>query len=183
VARIVAKLEAQGLSVATVDLLFLRKFRLLSQVIPHVIVVTTDLLDAVNKPAPRPRQKHDEKWTQAELCRSMDSGRRLPVDVADGALRLRYLHVAWGGVYIDADERTAVVRECFSLADQIVAAAESHLEAGDGLTIVASTWYGGYWSASGETLERNGWRDVGEVQVLTEALDWLREASSAERAQ
>src|SRR5262249_34276133 len=41
-----------------------------------------------------------------------------------GPLRM-FLHLGWGGIYMDADVATSKVRDCFSLADEIVAATAS----------------------------------------------------------
>ena len=51
-----------------------RKFRLLDQVIPHVIVLTGDLLKSAKgaTPPPVPESKN-EAWAQAMLCREMES--------------------------------------------------------------------------------------------------------------
>lgn len=51
---------------------FLRKFRLLDQVIPHVVVLTGDVLKTGNavKIPPLPKSKN-EAWAQAVLCREM----------------------------------------------------------------------------------------------------------------
>lgn len=65
--------------------------------------------------------------------------------LVNAQLRL-FLHLAWGGVYMDEDAARANIRECFELADAIVAA----VPAGEGtsqprLTLVASDFYGGDW--------------------------------------
>jgi hypothetical protein len=40
-----------------------------------------------------------------------------------GSLRM-FLHLGWGGAYADAEKDAATIRECFSLADPVVAASE-----------------------------------------------------------
>lgn len=56
-----------------------------------------------------------------------------------------FLHLAWGGVYMDEDAARANIRECFALADAIVAAVDEGRGEGARLTIVASDFYGGDW--------------------------------------
>lgn len=91
-----------------------------------------------------------------------------------GPLRM-FLHLGWGGVYMNADAAAARIRECFLLGDEIVPAAMSlgKLAAGEQLTIVGSDFYGSYWSAQGQPKEDKDDRDPAEV--LTEFLHWLRE--------
>lgn len=60
--------------------------------------------------------------------------------------RLRlFLHLAWGGVYMDEDAARANIRECLALADAIVAAVDTKDGEPTQLTIVASDFYGGDW--------------------------------------
>ena len=94
--------------------------------------------------------------------------------LVQSALHL-FLHLGWGGVYRDATAAAATIRNCFSIADQVVAAARNvgRLQAGERLTVVSSDFYGSYWLPPGES--RRG-KDVGRkgpLEVLTEALDWL----------
>ncbi len=79
---------------------FLRKFRLLASVTPHVIVITSDLLNkakslrAENKSAVLPEfpDKVNEAWVQAWLCRKMmDEPNGLQVPVNSGNIQLGYL--------------------------------------------------------------------------------------------
>src|SRR5262249_13893454 len=67
-----------------------------------------------------------------------------------GPLRM-FLHLGWGGVYMEADAAASKIRECFSLADEIVPVAMTlgKLGAGERLTIVGSDFYGSYWTAPG----------------------------------
>jgi hypothetical protein len=78
---------------------FLRKFRLLARVTPHVIVITSDLLNkakslkaevesATLPPLP---EKVNEAWVQAWLCRSMMEPKGLRVPVENGDIELGYL--------------------------------------------------------------------------------------------
>lgn len=82
--------------------------------------------------------------------------------LVSGPLRL-FLHMGWGGVYLDADAAAAQIRECFSLADVIVPAAmtSAKFAAGKRLTIVGSDFYGSYWSAPGETRQKERSGDRG----------------------
>jgi hypothetical protein len=91
-----------------------------------------------------------------------------------------FLHLGWGGVYMDNEEAAATIRDCFSTADQVVRAAQSvgSFQPGEHLTIVGSDFYGSYWLPPGES--RRG-KDAGPkdslddkpLAVLTGALNWL----------
>jgi hypothetical protein len=71
---------------------FLMEFRLLAQVIPHVVVLTSDLLRAKSlEPPELPAEVDRERWSQAWLCREMDSQDGLRVPVQGGDIRLGYL--------------------------------------------------------------------------------------------
>jgi hypothetical protein len=95
-----------------------------------------------------------------------------------GSLRM-FLFLAWGGVYGDAKADAAQIRDCFSIADQIVTAAQEVLrfKAGERLTVVVSDFYGSYWLRPGEN--RQGKDAIREnrskkpSEALTEALGWL----------
>lgn len=43
----------------------------------------------------------------------------MPSDLVQGALHM-FLHLGWGGVYMHAKAETAKIRDCFSMADQVV---------------------------------------------------------------
>lgn len=64
--------------------------------------------------------------------------------VVNERLRL-FLHLAWGGVYLDENAARANIRECLALADAIVAAVDAKDAKPGQLTIVASDFYGGEW--------------------------------------
>lgn len=68
--------------------------------------------------------------------------------LVSGPLRL-FLHLGWGGVYMDAEADASNVRECFSLANEIVVATmvSRRFALDERLTIVGSDFYGSYWSA------------------------------------
>jgi hypothetical protein len=94
--------------------------------------------------------------------------------VVHGALRM-FLHLGWGGVYMDDKAVKANIRNCFSLADQIVSAAQGlgRFGAGEHLTVVGSDFYGSYWLPPGKTRRE---KDVGHkdpLEVLTEVFHWL----------
>lgn len=94
--------------------------------------------------------------------------------LVSGPLRL-FLHLGWGGVYADAEADGSKVRECFSLADKIVpmAMTSGKLEPGEWLTIVGSDFYGSYWTAPGQSRQKERRGDRGPSDVLTEVLHWL----------
>ena len=93
-----------------------------------------------------------------------------------GALRM-FLHLGWGGVYMDPEVAACTIRDCFSVGDQIVEAAQGvgKFEAGEYVTVVASDFHGSYWfpPRKGHKAEHEG-RTEGPVVVLTEASDWLK---------
>jgi len=92
-----------------------------------------------------------------------------------GPLRM-FLHLGWGGVYMDVKANAAKIRDCFSLADAIVLASKTvgRLAAGDRLMIVVSDFYGGYWSPPGENRREYETFSKDPAVVLTEVLHWLR---------
>jgi hypothetical protein len=91
-----------------------------------------------------------------------------------GRLRM-FLHLGWGGVYMNAAEESAKIRECFSMADQVVTAALSlgRLDASDHLTLVGSDFYGSYWSPPGEGARSEPPGNKSPLAVLTQARNWL----------
>lgn len=95
--------------------------------------------------------------------------------LVSGPLRL-FLHLGWGGVYMDADAAVSEIRECFALADEIVPTAmrAEKLAAGDRLTIVGSDFYGSYWSAPGQGRQKESGDEKRPAEVLTEVLHWLK---------
>ncbi|MDI6754393.1 MAG: hypothetical protein QME78_08360 [Thermodesulfobacteriota bacterium] len=95
--------------------------------------------------------------------------------VVYGALRM-FLFLGWGGVYMDAKADATKIRDCFSLADEIIPAVQTvaRLQAGDLITIVASDFYGSYWSAQGKSRRGEDWYHRKPAEVLAEALQWLR---------
>ena len=94
--------------------------------------------------------------------------------VVYGALRM-FLHLGWGGVYMDARKARDQIRDCFSLADDIIPAVQTgaRLRAGDRLTIVGSDFYGSYWSVPGRR-DREKAAKFSPAEVLGEVLQWLR---------
>jgi len=105
--------------------------------------------------------------------------------LVQGHLRM-FLHLGWGGAYMDKKEDAATIRDCFSIADQVVRAAQSveGFHAGEHLTVVGSDFYGSYWLRPAETRpgkdpDRQGSRDVKPQEVLTGALGWLTSCGGA----
>jgi hypothetical protein len=79
---------------------FLRKFRLLASVTPHVIVITSDLLNKAkslkaekeSEVLPKLPDKVNEAWVQAWLCREMmEKPNGLKVPAENGDVQLCYL--------------------------------------------------------------------------------------------
>lgn len=100
-----------------------------------------------------------------------------------------FLHLGWGGVYMDAKEDAATIRECFSIADQVVRAAQSvpSFQAGEHLTVVGSDFYGSYWLAPGESRREDTDRSdplrVSPQEALTAALSWLTSSRGGKRSE
>ena len=94
--------------------------------------------------------------------------------LVQGALRM-FLHLGWGGVYMDAKVAAAKIQDCFSLADKIVSAAQSEgrFQPGDQLTVIGSDFYGSYWLPPGESRLKKGDDSKTPANVLTEVLHWL----------
>ena len=94
--------------------------------------------------------------------------------LVSGPLRL-FLHLGWGGAYMDAEAAGSKVRECFSQANEIVAAtmASRKFTLDERLTIVGSDFYGSYWSAPAQGLQEERREDQGPSAVLAEVLQWL----------
>lgn len=67
-----------------------------------------------------------------------------------------FLHLGWGGVYMNAKAAASQIAECFSLADQIVLRAPKRLAANERLIIVISDFYGSYWLKPAQKLEEKG---------------------------
>jgi hypothetical protein len=86
-----------------------------------------------------------------------------------------FLHLGWGGVYMDAERSTTQIRDCFSLADLIIVAAPTagKLRQGERLTIVGSDFYGSYWLPPGESRGKEDEDSKRPAEVLTEVLRWL----------
>lgn len=104
--------------------------------------------------------------------------------IVQGPLRM-FLHLGWGGVYTDAEAATARIRDCFSIADQIVTVAQrvGEFQTGGHLTVVASDFCGSYWLPPGERPRRNDadGKDRSALKplaALTEALSWLETVES-----
>ncbi len=95
--------------------------------------------------------------------------------LVSGPLRL-FLHLGWGGVYMDAEAAASKIRECFSLADEIVPTAmtSDKFAANERLIIVGSDFYGSYWSAPGQTRQKERRGEQGPAEVLIEVLRWLK---------
>jgi hypothetical protein len=91
-----------------------------------------------------------------------------------GSLHM-FLHLGWGGAYMDAEATATRIHDCFSVADQVIEAAQSvhSFRIGDRLTVVGSDFYGGYWLPPEGSPRKKDPGPDGPLEVLTEALDWL----------
>jgi hypothetical protein len=120
-----------------------------------------------------------------------------------GYLRI-FLHLGWGGMYMNKKYAETTIHECFSIADRLVRAAQSvgSFHAGEHLTVVGSTFYGSYWLTPGKTRtwafcvdvensealpstillaasDRKDFLFAAPQGVLTEALGWLTSRGGA----
>ena len=95
--------------------------------------------------------------------------------IVHGPLEM-FLHLGWGGIYMDAKNSTTKIRNCFSLADKIVTAAQTaeKLQTGTRLRIVGSDSYGSYWSETGNKGRDKDANSKSPAEILTEALNWLK---------
>lgn len=91
-----------------------------------------------------------------------------------GCIRM-FLHLGWGGVYMDANAEAIKIRDCFVLADRLVQHAElaANRSSNKRLTIVISDFYGSYWVKRGQKgFEPEKGLDRMTV-ILKEASDYL----------
>lgn len=100
-----------------------------------------------------------------------------------GCLRM-FLHLGWGGVYMDGVAEAAKIRECFSMADRLVDQAEriGNLTGNGRLTVVASDFYGSYWLPPGRERPKLDEGRENLTVVLKEASDWLAAYGHQNRA-
>jgi len=99
--------------------------------------------------------------------------------LVSGPFRM-FLHMAWGGIYMDNDAAASKIRKCFSLADEIVPAAMTmeKLSAGGPLMIVGTDFYESFWSAPGQHQLKDRLDSRRPVDILTEVLQWLKGSPS-----
>lgn len=98
-----------------------------------------------------------------------------------GSLRM-FLHLGWGGVYMDAAAAAAMIRECFLLADQIVSATMTGGKVNERLTIVGSDSYGSYWETLDQSRRTKPSGSKGPAEALAEVLQWLRSLSKGRKS-
>ena len=86
-----------------------------------------------------------------------------------------FLHLGWGGVYMNREEEAAKIRACFALADGRVEQAEvvGKLRGNGRLTVVVSDCYGSYWVAPGRKRTERDESHEALTGVLREATAWL----------
>ena len=86
-----------------------------------------------------------------------------------------FLHLGWGGVYMNREEEAAKIRACFALADGRVEQAEvvGKLRGNGRLTVVVSDFYGSYWVAPGRKRTERDESHEALTGVLREATAWL----------
>jgi hypothetical protein len=106
--------------------------------------------------------------------------------LVQGSLRM-FLYLGWGGAYMDAEAAALKIRDCFSMADQVVTAAGKvgRFQSGERLTVVGSDFYGSYWLRPGEI---RGGEDASSkeplhlkpLEALSAAFGWLASYSAPE---
>jgi hypothetical protein len=101
-----------------------------------------------------------------------------------GAFRM-FLHLGWGGAYMDDEAAKINIRNCFALADQIVPATQGvgRFRAGEHLTVVGSDFYGSYWLSPGNSHREKNVGHKDPVAILTEVLNWLVSSERSEVTQ
>jgi hypothetical protein len=100
--------------------------------------------------------------------------------LVSGQLRL-FLQLGWGGTYINSDETTKAVNECFGFVSRLFINIQERRDAGrlrsdDRLIIVGSEFYGSYWiPPDGERQQspHDKRSCVRPSVILAEALHWL----------
>ena len=94
--------------------------------------------------------------------------------LVNGALRL-FLHMGWGGAYMNNAKAASTIKKCFALSNQIVSAAteKNRIKKGQKLLIVGSDFYGSYWSPPGKPRTKiDG--GLEPAKVLEDVLAWLK---------
>ncbi|MEO8457335.1 MAG: hypothetical protein ABI559_05930 [Chloroflexota bacterium] len=90
-----------------------------------------------------------------------------------GRLRL-FLHLGWGGVYMDAQAAREQIRVCFAQADKIFQVVpRASLTDLETLTIVGSDFYGSYWQINGQPVPDEDHSHERPYDVFDEALRWV----------
>jgi hypothetical protein len=102
--------------------------------------------------------------------------------LVQGALRM-FLHLGWGGVYMDAEKAAARIRDCFSLVDEIVPATQvvGRFQPGERLMVIGSDFYGGYWLPPGKSRQKTDKNSMSPAHMLTEVLQWLTSLQTTKR--
>lgn len=65
-----------------------------------------------------------------------------------------FLQLGWGGAYSDRKRDTEIIKKCFAVGGELIAAVERGEDRGSicgrtRLTVVASDWHGSFWTNSG----------------------------------
>jgi hypothetical protein len=101
-----------------------------------------------------------------------------------------FLHLGWGGVYMDAKASAAQVRDCFLIADEVVKTVRQvdTFKAGERLTVVGSDFYGSYWLPPGRIRRRKDEHREDRLHLrpmaaLTKALGWVKSHRAGKRSE
>jgi hypothetical protein len=86
-----------------------------------------------------------------------------------------FLFLSWGGVYMEGDRKTVQIRDCFALADQIVAEIQrpGKLHPGESLKIFISDTTMSYWWIPGIILTTKERLET-PTAFLSNMLQWLK---------
>jgi hypothetical protein len=95
-----------------------------------------------------------------------------------GALRM-FLHLGWGGAYMDAKEEATKINDCFALASEIVPIVQQvgTIPPADQVTIVGSDFYGSYWLFPRKSRQAGPKGAKGPAVVLAEVRRWLQSSA------
>ncbi|MCK5673461.1 MAG: hypothetical protein KAH95_08795, partial [Spirochaetales bacterium] len=91
-----------------------------------------------------------------------------------------FLHIGWGGIYMNPEKTAATIESCFSLSDKIIQKVQvsNNLKSGTKIRIVGTDFYKSYWTVSGTDGQKMKADSKDPIGVLTAALNWLQEGIS-----
>jgi hypothetical protein len=120
---------------------------------------------------------HVEDYASLCYCDNGLNSSALQYYLVYGPLQM-FLHMGFGGFYMNNKAAAAHIKKCFMLADEITRAVQSDgkLRALGRLKIVGTDFYGSPWYAPGDNRSTEDWQLFKPpTKVLTEARFWLEE--------